>query len=87
MRRPGTGVPARPRRRRLDAVGAAGPADPAWFPTDGLVHLDLHTDNILAGDDGTLTGTIDWEGACAGAIPASIWGDVKKSCQAVTSAR
>jgi len=49
---------------RVEAVGAD--ADPAWFPTDGLVHLDLHTDNILAGDDGTLTGIIDWEGACAG---------------------
>jgi aminoglycoside phosphotransferase (APT) family kinase protein len=30
------------------------------------VHLDLHTDNILAGDDGALTGIIDWDGACAG---------------------
>ena len=30
------------------------------------MHLDLHTDNILAGYDGTLTGIIDWEGACAG---------------------
>jgi aminoglycoside phosphotransferase (APT) family kinase protein len=49
---------------RVEAVGAD--ADPAWFPTDGLVHLDLHTDNLLAGDDGTLTGIIDWEGACAG---------------------
>jgi len=49
---------------RVVAVGAD--ADAAWFPTDGLVHLDLHTDNILAGDDGTLTGIIDWEGACAG---------------------
>ncbi len=49
---------------RVKAVGAD--ADPAWFPTDGLVHLDLHTDNILAGDDGTLTGIVDWEGACAG---------------------
>jgi Ser/Thr protein kinase RdoA (MazF antagonist) len=45
---------------RVEAVGAN--ADPAWFPTDGLVHLDLHTDNILAGDDGTLTGIIDWGG-------------------------
>ena len=49
---------------RVEAVGAD--ADPAWFPSDGLVHLDLHTDNILAGDEGTLTGIIDWEGACAG---------------------
>jgi aminoglycoside phosphotransferase (APT) family kinase protein len=49
---------------RVEAVGAD--ADPMWFPTDGIVHLDLHTDNMLAGDDGTLTGIIDWEGACAG---------------------
>jgi aminoglycoside phosphotransferase (APT) family kinase protein len=48
---------------RVKAVGAD--ADPAWFPTDGLVHLELHTDNVLAGDDGRLTGIIDWEGACA----------------------
>jgi aminoglycoside phosphotransferase (APT) family kinase protein len=49
---------------RVEAVGAD--ADPAWFPTDGLVHLDLHTDNVLADGDGRLTGIIDWEGACAG---------------------
>jgi hypothetical protein len=48
---------------RVEAVGAD--ADPAWFPTDGLVHLDLHTDNLLAGDDGTLTGIID----CASGRP------------------
>jgi aminoglycoside phosphotransferase (APT) family kinase protein len=49
---------------RVRAVGAG--ADPAWFPTAGLVHLDLHTDNVLAGDDGALTGIIDWDGACGG---------------------
>jgi aminoglycoside phosphotransferase (APT) family kinase protein len=49
---------------RVEAIGAD--ADPAWFPTDGLVHLDLHTDNVLADDDGRLTGIIDWDGACAG---------------------
>ena len=49
---------------RVRAVGAG--ADPTWFPSDGLVHLDLHTDNVLAGEDGSLTGIIDWEGACAG---------------------
>ena len=49
---------------RAEAVGAD--ADPSWFPDDGLVHLDLHTDNVLVGDDGTLTGIVDWEGACAG---------------------
>jgi len=49
---------------RVQAVGAD--AEAAWFPTTGLVHLDLHTDNVLAGDDGGLTGIIDWEGACGG---------------------
>lgn len=48
---------------RVEAIGVD--ADPAWFPSDGLVHRDLHTDNVLALDD-TLTGIIDWEGACAG---------------------
>jgi hypothetical protein len=49
---------------RIEAVGAD--ADASWFPTCGLVHLDLHTGSLLARDDGTLTGIIDWEGACAG---------------------
>jgi aminoglycoside phosphotransferase (APT) family kinase protein len=49
---------------RVEALGAE--ADPTWFPDDGLVHLDLHTDNVLIGDNGALTGIVDWEGACAG---------------------
>lgn len=54
-------------RRMSDLVESVGAdAEPSWFPTSGLVHLDLHTDNVLALDDGTLTGIIDWEGACAG---------------------
>ena len=48
---------------RAEAIGAD--ADPSWFPDDGLVHLDLHTDNVLI-DNGTITGIIDWEGACTG---------------------
>jgi aminoglycoside phosphotransferase (APT) family kinase protein len=48
---------------RIAAVGAD--ADPSWFPDDGLVHGDLHTDNVLI-DDGKLSGIIDWEDACAG---------------------
>ena len=47
---------------RVEAVGAD--ADPGSFPDDGLVHLDLHTDNVLI-EDGTITGIIDWEGVCA----------------------
>jgi aminoglycoside phosphotransferase (APT) family kinase protein len=54
-------------RRIIEAVESVGAgADPSWFPASGLVHLDLHTDNVLALDDGTLSGVIDWEGACAG---------------------
>jgi hypothetical protein len=54
-------------RRIIDLIEAVGAeAEPSWFPTSGLVHFDLHTDNVLALDDGTLTGIIDWEGACAG---------------------
>ena len=49
---------------RIEAVGAD--ADASRFPTSGLVHLDLHTGNLLATDDGSLTGIIDWEGACSG---------------------
>jgi len=56
VRRPYTD--GRPRR-----VGAD--AEPHRFPDDGLVHLDLHTDNILV-DGGALSGIIDWEGACTG---------------------
>src|SRR5688572_20911306 len=54
-------------RRIIDAIESAGAAARAsWFPTNGLVHLDLHTDNVLALDDGMLTGIVDWECACAG---------------------
>lgn len=54
-------------RRIIDVVESVGAeARPSWFPTNGLVHFDLHTDNVLAVDDGTLTGIIDWEGAFAG---------------------
>jgi len=49
---------------RIEAIGAV--ADPEWFPSDGLVHLDLHTDNVLIAAGGTLTGVIDWDGACVG---------------------
>ena len=48
---------------RAEAVGAG--ADPSWFPDDGLVHRDLHTDNVLI-CEGALSGFIDWEDACAG---------------------
>lgn len=49
---------------RIEAAGAD--TDASWLPTCGLVHLDLHTGNLLAGNGGMLSGIIDWEGACAG---------------------
>lgn len=50
----------------LDRVQAIGRrSDPDRFPDDGLVHLDLHTDNVLI-DDGRISGIVDWEDACAG---------------------
>lgn len=49
---------------RICAIGGATEA--TWFPDDGLVHLDLHTDNVLVGEGGALTGIIDWDGACGG---------------------
>lgn len=50
----------------LDKIQAAGNASlPKAFPNNGLVHLDLHTDNVLI-DEGRVSGIIDWEGACAG---------------------
>jgi aminoglycoside phosphotransferase (APT) family kinase protein len=48
---------------RAEAVGAE--AAPGWFPDDGLVHRDLHTDNVLI-YSGRLSGIIDWEEACTG---------------------
>lgn len=48
---------------RIEAVGAG--ADPSMFPDNGLVHFDLHTDNLLTNKN-MVTGIIDWEEACSG---------------------
>lgn len=56
------------RARRIvehaEALGAE--ADPSWFPETGLMHVDLHPGNLLFGDDGAVTGVVDWEGATVG---------------------
>ena len=50
----------------LDRIALVGQEIEAnIFPQTGLVHLDLHTDNVLIQGD-RVTGIIDWEGACAG---------------------
>lgn len=36
------------------------------FPTDDLMHMDLHTKNVLEDSDGRLSAIVDWESACAG---------------------
>ncbi len=51
----------------LDRIKAVGDeTDAGRLPTTGLVHLDLHTGNVLADDDGVLTAIVDWESACVG---------------------
>lgn len=54
-------------RHLLDVIKSVGAnSNASWFPTSGLVHFDLHTDNVLAIDGHALTGIIDWEGARTG---------------------
>lgn len=36
------------------------------FHPDGIVHLDLHTGNMLLDRDDSLSGVVDWDGACYG---------------------
>jgi hypothetical protein len=47
--------------RRLGAS-----VDAEMFPTTDLMHLDLHTKNVLLDDHGHLAAIVDWEGACGG---------------------
>ncbi len=47
----------------------AVPGSPAGLPASAgprLLHLDLHPLNVLANDDGQLTGVLDWANAAAG---------------------
>jgi hypothetical protein len=49
---------------RIERVGAA--VEPWRFPRDGIVHLDLHQGNLLLDGDDSLSGVVDWDGACDG---------------------
>jgi hypothetical protein len=56
------GIPAVP-----DApAGLAAVADRAAGAGPRLLHLDLHPFNLLAADDGAVTGVLDWANAAAG---------------------
>lgn len=53
-------------RRLLDRVHRIGESNPSEFPGDDLAHLDYHAENVLVGEDGELTGIIDWDGWARG---------------------
>jgi hypothetical protein len=48
------------------APARAAPVNLAPGPEPRLLHLDLHPFNLLASDDGALTGVLDWANAAAG---------------------
>lgn len=50
--------------RHARAVGAR--SSESVFPTTDLMHMDLHTKNVLQDASGRLSGIVDWESACAG---------------------
>jgi hypothetical protein len=49
---------------RIERTGAT--CEARWFPRDGIVHLDLHQGNLLLDGDDSLSGVVDWDGACDG---------------------
>lgn len=56
------------RARRLVGVieGIGHQTESHRFHPDGIVHLDLHTGNMLLDSDDSLCGVVDWDGACYG---------------------
>lgn len=53
-------------RRLLDQVEEVGRAFPDTLDGDDLVHTDFHPGNVLVDASGTVTGVVDWDGACRG---------------------
>ena len=50
----------------LHARSVGGRVSEAMFPSDDLMHMDLHTKNVLQDRAGRLAAIVDWESACAG---------------------
>jgi hypothetical protein len=53
-------------RRLLDWIREVGRTVPPTMIGDDLVHGDYHPGNVLVGDDGVLSGVVDWIGAARG---------------------
>lgn len=53
-------------RRLLDEVEEIGRSFPDTLDGEDLVHPDFHPENVLVDAAGTVTGVIDWDGACRG---------------------
>jgi aminoglycoside phosphotransferase (APT) family kinase protein len=53
-------------RRLLDWIREVGRTVPPTLIGEDLVHVDYHPGNVLLGDDGALSGVIDWDGAARG---------------------
>ncbi len=53
-------------RRLLDWIREVGNSVPPAMTGDDLVHVDYHPGNVLVGDDGALSGVVDWDGAARG---------------------
>jgi hypothetical protein len=50
--------------RLLAAIERAGRRVPEFLPGDDLAHFDFHAENVLVDDQGSVTGVVDWDGAC-----------------------
>lgn len=48
---------------QIRRIGASGRGD---FPGEDLAHLDYHAGNVLIGEDGRLSGIVDWDGWARG---------------------
>lgn len=53
-------------RRLLQRVHRIGDSGPGKFLGEDLSHLDYHAGNVLVGEDGELSGIIDWDGWARG---------------------